>query len=213
MAAFAFEWDGVGAREQPSCQPSASGLPLSLDADRAKQNEYKILDKFMMQFSIRSILQDDILFLWDMLYYAAHMSEDGLTTSDSAKHDPQLTMYVQEWGRHGDFGFIAYDSQNLRRLGAAWLRLLTNDTSNYGYYDDETPELAIAVLPEFVGQGIGSALLSSLIDKAKSEVPGIVLTVRSNNQAKHLYERKGFIVIDEIVNRVGTKSSKMLLKF
>jgi ribosomal protein S18 acetylase RimI-like enzyme len=91
--------------------------------------------------------------------------------------------------------------------------LLTNDTSNYGYYDDETPELAIAVLPEFVGQGIGSALLSSLIDKAKSEVPGIVLTVRSNNQAKHLYERKGFIVIDEIVNRVGTKSSKMLLKF
>jgi len=167
----------------------------------------------MTKASIRLITQDDIPFLWDMLYHAAHMSEDGITTSDSAINDPHLNIYVKEWGRYGDFGLISYDSKNLSKFGAAWLRLITDDKSHYGYYDDKTPELAIAVLPELIGQGIGSTLLSSLIDKVKTKVPAIILTVRSNNQAKNLYERQGFVVIDEIVNRVGTKSSKMLLKF
>ena len=175
--------------------------------------QYKILETVMTKASIRPITEDDIPFLWDMLYYAAHMFEDDLTTSDSAKNDPHLNIYVKEWGRHGDYGLIAYNPQDLRKLGAVWLRLIIEDKSNYGYYNDETPELAIAVLPELVGQGIGSALLSSLIDNVKTKVPSIVLTVRSNNQAKNLYERNGFIVIDEVVNRVGTKSSKMLLKF
>lgn len=166
-----------------------------------------------MEFTIRPITPDDIPFLWDMLYYAAHMSEDGFTTSDSARQDPHLNIYVKDWGRPGDVGLVAYDAQSLHKLGAAWLRLLTNDRSYYGYYDDETPELAIAVLPNAAGQGIGSALLSALINEAKTRFPAVVLTVRSNNQAKKLYERNGFRVIDEVVNRVGTKSSKMLLKF
>lgn len=166
-----------------------------------------------MKLTIRPITLDDIPFLWDMLYYAAHMSEDGLTTSESAKHDPHLNIYVNEWGRPGDIGFAAYDAQGSQKLGAAWLRLLTSDRSHYGYYDDATPELAIAVLPSLVGQGIGSALLSALIQEAKTKFPAIILTVRSNNQAKKLYERNGFRVIDEVINRVGTRSSKMLLKF
>jgi ribosomal protein S18 acetylase RimI-like enzyme len=97
-------------------------------------------------------------------------------------------------------------------LGAAWLRFLTDDKSHYGYYDDETPELAIAVLPEMKGQGVGSALLSHMIETARGQVPAIVLTVRNDNPARHLYERCGFVVIDEVINRVGTKSFQMLLK-
>jgi ribosomal protein S18 acetylase RimI-like enzyme len=166
-----------------------------------------------MQFSVRSVTPDDIPFLWDMLYFAARMLEEGATSSDAARHDPHLNNYVREWGRRGDRGVIAYDPQSLRKLGAAWIRLLIDDKSYYGYYDDETPELAIAVLPEVIGQGVGSALLSHLIGTVRSEVPAIVLTVRSDNPAKNLYERFGFIVVEEIINRVGTKSFKILLKF
>lgn len=166
-----------------------------------------------MKFSIRPVTSDDVPFLWDMLYYAARMSEDGATSSDAARDDPRLNIYVKDWGRRGDRGLIAYEPQSLRKLGAAWVRFLTDDKSYYGYYDDQTPELAIAVLPEVTGQGVGSALLSELIDKARSEVPAIVLTVRNNNPAKNLYERFGFITVDEVINRVGTKSSKMVLKF
>lgn len=166
-----------------------------------------------MQFSIRPVTLEDVPFLWDMLYYAARMSEDGATSSDAARDDPRLNFYVKDWGRRGDRGLIAYDPQSLRKLGAAWIRFLTDDKSYYGYFDDQTPELAIAVLPEVMGQGVGSALLLNLIDKVRSEVPAIVLTVRNNNPAKNLYERFGFITVDEVINRVGTKSSKMVLKF
>jgi ribosomal protein S18 acetylase RimI-like enzyme len=164
-----------------------------------------------MQFSIRPVTQDDVPFLWDMVYYASRMPEEGATSSEAAKHEPHVNIYVDEWGRCGDCGVIAYDPQTLRKLGAAWLRYLTDDKWHYGYYDDRTPELAIAVLPEVTGQGVGSALLSHLIGTVRAEVPAIVLTVRSDNPAKNLYERFGFVVVEEIINRVGTKSFKMLL--
>jgi len=52
-----------------------------------------------------------------------------------------------------------------------------------------------------------------LIEQVKTEVPAIVLTVRSDNPAKKLYEHFGFVTINEVTNRVGTSSSKMLLRF
>jgi len=166
-----------------------------------------------MHFSIRPVTQDDVPFLWDMLYYAARMSEDGATSSDAARDDPHLNFFVKGWGRRGDRGVIAFEPQSLRKLGAAWIRFLTDDRSYYGYYDDQTPELSIAVLPEVIGQGVGSALLSDLIGKVRNEIPAIVLTVRNNNPARKLYERFGFVTVDEVTNRVGTRSSKMVLKF
>ena len=166
-----------------------------------------------MKISTRQITSSDIPFLWEMLFHAARMSEDGETSSEAAKNDPHLNIYVQDWGRRGDFGIIAYSEENSRNLGAVWLRLLTDDKSHYGYYDDETPELAIAVVPDMTGKGIGSILLSALIEFIKSDIPSIILTVRNDNPAKKLYERFGFVTINEVTNRVGTSSSKMLLKF
>lgn len=148
-----------------------------------------------------------------MLYHAARMSEDGETSPEAAKADPHLNIYIQGWGRRGDQGVIAYSTDMTQNLGAAWLRLLTEDKSHYGYYDDATPELAIAVLPEMTGKGVGSLLISTLIEQVRTEIPAIVLTVRNDNPAKKLYERFGFVTTDEVTNRVGTTSSKMLLKF
>lgn len=164
-----------------------------------------------MSFSLRPVTTDDIPFLWDMLYYAAHMSEDGIASSDAARQDPQLDLWVAGWGRVGDHGMLAFDPETSRKLGAAWVRILPEGFST-GYVDDRTPELAIAVLPECIGQGIGSALLSALVDAVRAEVPAIVLTVRHGNPARRLYERHGFAVIDEVANRAGTRSSKMLLR-
>jgi ribosomal protein S18 acetylase RimI-like enzyme len=109
-------------------------------------------------------------------------------------------------------GRIAFDPRSSRNLGAAWLRLLPRGSST-GYHDDETPELAMVVQPDRTGQGIGSALLSALIDAARTAVPALVLTVRSGNPARRLYERHGFVVIGKVPNRAGTTSNKMRLKF
>jgi ribosomal protein S18 acetylase RimI-like enzyme len=150
--------------------------------------------------------------LWQMLYYAAHMDEDGATSPEATKENPFLSQYVAGWGRAGDLGVIAEAPSSGTAIGAAWLRLLTADKTSASYHDDQTPELAIAVLPAWIGQGVGSALLHNLIQATRGHHPAIVLTVRANNPAVRLYDRFGFAVIDEIVNRVGTKSYKMLLR-
>jgi ribosomal protein S18 acetylase RimI-like enzyme len=38
----------------------------------------------------------------------------------------------------------------------------------------------------------------------------VTLNVRADNPAVRVYERLGFVTIDEIVNRVGTRSVKMV---
>ncbi len=164
-------------------------------------------------YRIRPAGHADEPFLWTMLYYAAHMSEDGEAAPDAAKRSPSLAKYVTEWGRSTDMGFIAVDEQQQQPVGAVWARLLIGDNKTNGYVDDETPELAIAVLPFYSGQGIGTHLLVAFLDAAQWVYPAVALNVRANNPAHRLYERLGFVVIDEIINRVGTRSYTMLIRF
>jgi ribosomal protein S18 acetylase RimI-like enzyme len=166
-------------------------------------------------FIIRPVSSHDVSFLWDMLFYAAHMAEDGATSSAAARQNPFLAQYVEGWGRSGDLGFVAIEANSnaQQRLGAAWVRLLIDNKQSASYVDERTPELAIAVLPSLIGQGIGTALVKHLIAVARVQYPAIVLSVRAGNPAVQLYQRLGFRVIDEIINRVGTKSYKMLIKF
>jgi ribosomal protein S18 acetylase RimI-like enzyme len=148
-------------------------------------------------------------FLWQMLYYAANMAEDGATSGDEARTHPYLAKYVGGWGRAGDLGLVAV-GQAAQPLGAAWVRLLSGAEKNYPAVADDVPELAIAVLPQYIGQGIGALLLARLLDDARALYPAVVLSVRANNPARRLYERLGFVVVDTIVNRVGGESAVML---
>lgn len=51
----------------------------------------------------------------------------------------------------------------------------------------------ISLLPEWCGWGIGSALLDGMIADARSADLPIHLTVRPENPARRLYQRKGFV--------------------
>ena len=83
----------------------------------------------------------------------------------------------------------------------------------YRFVAPAFPELAIAVLPDALGQGIGSQLLTQLLAEARALHPGIVLSVRAQNPAKQLYERLGFTVVAEMTNRVGGVSLVMKIDF
>ena len=163
-----------------------------------------------MTYAIHPATPADEPFLWEMLFYAANMAEDGATSGEDAKTHPYLAKYVGGWGRAGDLGVVAADDG--RPIGAAWVRLLAGAEKNYPAIDNDVPELAIAVLPEQIGQGIGGKLLARLLEDAKPIYPAIVLSVREANPARRLYERLGFVVVETITNRVGGRSYVMLKK-
>ena len=151
-------------------------------------------------------------FLWTMLLEAAHAGDevDGV---EALKAIPPLARYVEGWGRPSDLGVVA--SWHGDPVGAAWLRLLVGDNKAYGYVDDSTPELAIAVDPALTGQGIGAALLKRLLLDAERMFPAVSLSVREDNPARRLYERFGFRRLDgfERENRVGGTSITMVRSF
>jgi len=162
-----------------------------------------------LPYIIRPTTHVDEPFLWQMLYYAANMAEDGAVSGDDAKTHPYLAKYVRGWGRGGDLGTIAV-GEGAQPLGAAWVRLLIGAEKNYAAVADGVPELAVAVLPQYIGQGIGAGLLARLLDDARAIYSAVVLSVRAANPARRLYERLGFVVVDTVVNRVGGESFVML---
>jgi ribosomal protein S18 acetylase RimI-like enzyme len=166
----------------------------------------------LLKYTIRSATPADEPILWDMLFYAANMAEDGATSSEAAKTHPYLAEFVAGWGRPGDLGVIAIDTAGDQALGAAWLRRLSGPEKRYAAVADGVPELAIAVAPAATGQGIGGALLGALLAQARGQYSAIALSVRASNPARRLYERNGFVVVDTITNRVGGQSFVMLVE-
>ena len=99
----------------------------------------------------------DVRFLRDMLHHAFYWREQ----------DPASTSmrYVRAWGRPGDSAVIALEDGF--PVGAAWYRLFPAGEPGFGYVDERTPELAIAVVPSKRGQGVGDALLRALLDDGR----------------------------------------------
>jgi ribosomal protein S18 acetylase RimI-like enzyme len=165
-----------------------------------------------VNYSIRAAGKSDEPFLWQMLYYASHLDEELAATRESAKTNPDLAPYVAGWGSHGDdLGFIAVEDQSGMAIGAAWIRRMPAESPLYRIVAPGTPELAIAVAPDHLGDGVGGLLLSRLVAAAKEVHPSIALSVRATNRAKQLYERFGFSTVAEIINRIGGKSFVMTI--
>lgn len=152
----------------------------------------------LTQYRIRPLIPADQPFLWEMLYQSLSVPDGGAAFDRSILEQPSIARYAAGWGRVDDCGLVAVAEENLP-LGAVWLRLLVGAEKGYGYVDELTPELGMAVLPAYRGRGIGSSLLARLIELAGDSYEQICLSVAAENPALSLYERFGF----EIVKRDG----------
>ena len=140
-----------------------------------------------MDYAIRPLTTADKPILWEMLYQALHTAEGG-PPRDTVKR-PEFARYVAGWGRPGDAGFVAHDTENGQLLGAVWMRRLSDQP-------DAPPDLAFAVKPGLRRRGIGSALLTQLV-KAYPEQSTISIRASANNATVRLYERFGFKIVKE----------------
>jgi GNAT superfamily N-acetyltransferase len=124
----------------------------------------------------------DMRFLRDMLRHAYHWR---------IAQNPDLPVfrYVQNWGRRGDAGVVAFDGPNI--YGAAWYRLFPADAPGFGFVDEETPELTIAVVPSHRGHGTGGELLEALLKRARNDAfPRVSLSAEPGQTG--FYEKHGF---------------------
>ncbi len=146
-----------------------------------------------MVIQIRALEPGDAGLLWDFTYLAVHVPPGKPPYPRDILEIPALRQYAEAWGRDGDLGVVACDGE--RVIGAAWLRLLVGEPKGFGYVDDETPELAMSLVKEYRGQGIGSALMARVLDLAAGRFPGVSLSVDDDNPAKRLYMRAGFVPV------------------
>jgi GNAT superfamily N-acetyltransferase len=136
---------------------------------------------------LRPVDRHDVRFLRDMLRHAYHwrLTEEA---------ERPVYRYVRNWGRPGDAGVIAMDGPHA--YGAAWYRLFTADEPGFGFVDDQTPELTIAVVPSRRGKGAGREMLQALLDRARdSGYPAISLS--TDAQQVEWYEGFGFETVAE----------------
>jgi GNAT superfamily N-acetyltransferase len=144
---------------------------------------------------IRQAGPQDVRFLRDMLKHAYHWR---------LNQDPDLPVarYVNNWGRPGDVGLIAWENGP---IGAAWYRLFKASAPGFGFVDEQTPELTIAVVPSRRGGGLGADLMKALLDRARREGYAAISLSAEQGMTK-LYERHAFRPVEEKDGTVTMKA-------
>jgi ribosomal protein S18 acetylase RimI-like enzyme len=110
--------------------------------------------------------------------------------------DPVLRRYHEGWGRDGDGGVIA--ELDAHPVGAVWYRQFTEAEPGYGFVDEKTPELSVAVQPLHRRKGIGGTLLRAAMVQAREDgFQTLSLSVAVHNRSRMMYQRVGFEKVGE----------------
>ncbi|MEX2323890.1 MAG: GNAT family N-acetyltransferase [Acidimicrobiia bacterium] len=144
-----------------------------------------------MEFRIREATEHDEPFLVDMLYEALFVPRGDPRLRRAVVDEPELARYVRDFGSQpGDAGWVA-ETVSGDPAGAVWVRRFGSDAPGYGFVDEDTPEVSIAVVAKWRGHGLGTALMGRLL----GSVTRCSLSVDDRNRAVSLYERFGFEVV------------------
>ena len=146
---------------------------------------------------LRPVDRHDVRFLRDMLRHAYHWRL-------AENEERPVYRYVQNWGRRGDAGVVAFEGPHAH--GAAWYRLFSAKEPGFGFVDERTPELTIAVVPSRRGKGTGKELLEALLAQAHADGYDAVSLSTDPAQAPY-YERFGFERVREDAHAVTMRKS------
>lgn len=146
---------------------------------------------------IREIKQSELGILEDMLYEAIYQPDKNNLIPRSVLNIPKVNAYIRDFGKEkADYCLVADFEGKI--IGAVWGRIISGDIKGYGYVDDNTPEFAISLLEEYRNQGIGSQLMTAMIDYLrKNGYKQASLNVKKENYAVKLYHKMGFEIAKE----------------
>ncbi len=146
-----------------------------------------------MNTIIRKIRSEEHDLLREFLYHDIYLPEGVEPPPRSVVDLPELQVYVTDFGTQpGDHCLVAEVERKV--IGAAWCRIM----EDYGHIDNDTPSLAISLLPEYRGQGTGTQLLNALLLLLRENgYQRASLSVQKENPALRLYQRAGFRILAE----------------
>lgn len=109
-----------------------------------------------MEITIRKFEASETDFLQEMFYESIFVATGDKDLPKSIIHHPDLKKYTYDWGKDDDIGFVA-EKEGVR-VGIIWSRQFKAENQAYGYIDNNTPEIGIAVKTENRNHGIGNKL-------------------------------------------------------
>lgn len=138
-----------------------------------------------MQYSLRDATEDDARFLFELY---ASTREAELAPVPWSQEQKRAFLWQQSEAQHAhyrqhyplaEYFVIQSGSERAGRLyvsrGSTEIRIMD-----------------IALVPEFRGRGLGTAVVQSLLDEAKSTERTVGIHVEKNNPAYRLYTQLGF---------------------
>jgi ribosomal protein S18 acetylase RimI-like enzyme len=143
-----------------------------------------------LDISYRPISDEDLPFLFEV--YGSTRTEELAPTGWPVEMKVQFLQ--QQFSAQHDHYQRHYPD-------AEWLVILRASESVGRLYVEIWPSqirlIDIAILPQFRGQGIGTAILSDLRDWASEMARPLTIHVEKSNPAKSLYDRMGFVFAQE----------------
>jgi len=136
--------------------------------------------------------------LEDFLYHAIFVPPGEAMPPRGLIFAPEIYVYIKGFGGKDDTGVVAEAGGKV--VGAAWARIIPA----YGHLDEDTPELAISILPEYRGQGIGTDLMRHLFTLLRQRgYARTSLSVQQDNPAVRFYQRLGYVITQEKLDHAG----------
>ncbi|MDP4094202.1 MAG: GNAT family N-acetyltransferase [Bacillota bacterium] len=145
----------------------------------------------MNDYMIRNIKPSEIHLLEDFLYEAIFQRDENNLLPREVIKQPQLSVFIDNFGKPTDNCLVAECDGKI--VGAVWTRILAGNVKGFGNIDDSTPEFAISLYKEYRKKGIGTALMSNMLQLLKKQgYKQTSLAVQKDNYAVRMYKALGF---------------------
>ena len=147
---------------------------------------------------IRKLRETEIGILENLQYEAIFIPEGFESPPFEIIYRPEIAIYFKDFGaKKDDYCLVAEIEGKI--VGGVWVRIISGEVKGFGYVDDETPEFAISLFPEYRNQGIGTKLMFEMIDYLKNKgYKQCSLAVQKANYAVKMYKNVGFEIINEL---------------
>jgi len=180
-----------------------SGVVLTINA-----SSFSVITAHKINAKVRAMQTSDYVCLPEFLYQAIYIPEGEELPPREIINNPNISIYIEDFGTQpGDLGVVAKCQVTGQIIGAAWTRIIPA----YGHIDNNTPELAISILPPFRNYGIGTKLMNKLFGVLRGNgYKQTSLSVQKDNPAVRFYQRLGYTVSGERPDHAGHEDYLMI---